>query len=100
MEESQAMCRSIGSNRRVFSTGRKVFRPLLIWCGAAVAAGCLALGCTINPVVSDTQVGIGYYDACERAAENYCEYVVEAAESDLESCVANYTFQCLSGGSD
>ena len=94
------MSRSIGSNRRVFSTAGKIFRPLLICCGAVVAVGCLGLGCTINPVVSDTQVGIGYYDACERAAEDYCEYVIGAAESDLESCVANYTFQCLSGGSD
>ena len=94
------MFRSTGVHRRVFSTARKAFWPLLICCGAVVAVGCLALGCTINPVVSDTQVGIGYYDACEQAAENYCEYVVKAAESDLESCVANYTFQCLSGGSD
>jgi hypothetical protein len=51
-------------------------------------------------VVSDAHVGTTRYDDCEQAAQNYCEFVIHAAESDLEGCVANYAFQCISGASD
>jgi hypothetical protein len=51
-------------------------------------------------VISDAQVGTARYDDCEQAAQNYCEFVIRAPESDLEACVANYAFQCLSGASD
>jgi hypothetical protein len=40
------------------------------------------------------------YDDCELAAENYCELVIGASEDELESCVARYTFQCVSGVSE
>ena len=62
--------------------------------------GCLALGCRIAPVVSDTQVGGSYYDDCEQAAQNYCEQVVKASSSELDTCVAKYAFQCMSGRAD
>jgi hypothetical protein len=51
-------------------------------------------------VVTDTQEGTTRYDDCEQAAQNYCEFVIRAPESDLEGCVANYAFQCLSGSPD
>ena len=94
------MSRFAGSTRGRFATRRRTFRPLLHLCGVAVLVGCLALGCRIAPVVSDTQVGGSHYDDCEQAAQNYCEQVIKAAESDLETCVAKYAFQCMSGTSD
>jgi hypothetical protein len=94
------MSRFAGSTRGRFATSRKAFRALLHLCGVAVVSGCLALGCTISPVVSTPQAGTSQYDACEQAAANYCEQVVKAGESDLDGCVANYTFQCISGKSE
>ena len=94
------MSRIAGSTRGYFATVRNDCRPLLHLCAGAVLVGCLALGCSISPVVSDTQVGGGRYDGCEQAATNYCEQVVNADESDLESCVAKYAFQCMSGMSE
>jgi hypothetical protein len=101
LEELQAMSRFAGSTRGGFATrGGRAFRSLRHLCGIAAVAGCLALGCTINPVVSDTQVGFPQYDVCEQAAANYCELVVKADDRDLESCVAKYAFQCVSGTSE
>jgi hypothetical protein len=94
------MSRFVGSTRGRFATRRKAFRPLLYLCGITALAGCLVLGCRIAPVVSDTQVGGSHYDDCEQAAQNYCEQVIKAGESDLDACVAKYAFQCMSGTSD
>ena len=94
------MSRFTGSTRGRFATRGRASRPLRLLGGIAVVAGCLALGCRIAPVVSDTQVGTSHYDDCEQAAQNYCEYVVGAGDSDLEGCVAKYTLQCISGASD
>jgi hypothetical protein len=94
------MPRFAGSTRGRFATERRAFRSLLHLCGVAAVAGCLALGCRIAPVVSDTNVGTSHFDDCEQAARNYCEQVVGASESDLEGCVAKYTFKCISGGSE
>jgi hypothetical protein len=94
------MSRFAGSTSGRFATERKAYRSLLRLCGVAVFAGCLALGCRIAPVVSDTQVGGGHYDGCEQAARNYCEQVVEAGENELDACVAKHAFQCMSGTSD
>lgn len=94
------MSRFADSTRGRFATKRRAFRPLLHLCGVAVVAGSLALGCRIAPVVSDARLGTSHFDDCEQAAQNYCEYVVGAGESDLEGCVAKYTFQCISGASD
>jgi hypothetical protein len=73
---------------------------LRLLCGVAVAAGCLVLGCTLSPVVTTPQLEATPYDDCERAAQEYCELVIGASDADLDSCVANYTFQCISGLSD
>jgi hypothetical protein len=83
-----------------FATRTRASDLLRLLCGAALVAGFLALGCRIAPVVSDAHVGTTRYDDCEQAAQNYCEFVIHAAESDLEGCVANYAFQCISGASD
>lgn len=100
MEELQTMSRRAGSTRGRCATRRKAFRRLLCLYTVAAVGGGLALGCRIAPVVSDAKLGGSRYDDCEQAARNYCEYVVEAGESELEGCVAKYTFQCISGGSD
>jgi hypothetical protein len=94
------MSRFAGSTRGRFATERKIFGPLLHLSSVAVILGCLALGCRIAPVVSDTNVGTSHFDDCDQAAQNYCELVVKADESDLDACVAKYTFQCISGGSN
>ena len=51
-------------------------------------------------VVTAPEVDTTLYDDCERAAQDYCELVIGASDDELESCVANYTFQCVSGPSD
>ena len=93
------MSRLADSTRGRFATRGKAFRPLLYLCGGAVVAGCLALGCTLSPVVTVPQAETSHSDACEQAAEDYCEQVVKADEGDLDACVAKYAFECISGGS-
>jgi hypothetical protein len=94
------MSRFADSTRGRFATRRRAFRPLLLCCGAVVVVGCLAVGCRIAPVVSDTQLGTSHFDDCDQAARNYCEHVVKAGDDELEGCVAKYTLQCISGTSD
>lgn len=94
------MSRLSGSTGGEFATRTRAPYPFRLLCGAAVIAGCLALGCTLNPVVTTPQVDTTLYDDCERAAEDYCELVIGASDDDLDRCVANYTFQCVSGVSD
>ena len=66
----------------------------------AAFAGLVALGCEISPVVSAPldQPGTRYRD-CERAAEEYCEESIRPAARDIDACVAEHRFQCLSSGS-
>ena len=55
------------------------------------------LGCEISPVVSaplDTP-GLRYSD-CDRAAQDYCEHKINASARDMDACVAEYRFKCLS----
>lgn len=56
-----------------------------------------ALGCEISPVVSapSDAPGVRYSD-CDRAAEEYCEHKINASARDMEACVAEYRFKCLS----
>ena len=89
-----------GSTRGRSATRYRASQLLRLLGAISVAAGVLALGCRIAPVVSDTQVGTSNYDDCERASRNYCERVVRASDAELEDCVAKYTFQCISGSSD
>lgn len=56
-----------------------------------------ALGCEISPVVSapsDTP-GVRYSD-CDRAAEDYCEHSIKASDREMDACVAEHRFKCLS----
>ena len=94
------MSRFTGSTRGRFATRGRASRPLRLLGGIAVVAGCLALGCRIAPVVSDTQVGTSHYDDCEQAARDYCEHVVGARDRESDECVAKYTYQCVSGAPD
>lgn len=62
--------------------------------------GLLALACTISPTVTVPESpGPRYFD-CEHAARSYCEEVVRASGDDLEGCVAEQTFRCVSGRQD
>jgi hypothetical protein len=67
-----------------------------------VALACsVALGCEISPVVSaplDTP-GARYSD-CDRAAEDYCEHAVKAADQEMDACVAEYRYKCMTSGSN
>ena len=51
--------------------------------------------CEIAPVVSAQEPNVGPYADCQRAAQSYCELVVEAKAKHLDACVADYTYRCL-----
>jgi hypothetical protein len=58
------------------------------------------LACTVSPVITDPGSDGGSserYSGCKRAAKDYCRHVVEADEDEMDRCVANSTFECLSG---
>jgi hypothetical protein len=58
------------------------------------------LACTVSPVITDPgERGSDRYSDCRRAAKDYCRHVVDADDDDMDRCVANSTFECLSGGS-
>jgi hypothetical protein len=58
-----------------------------------------ALGCEIAPVVSTPSDAPGVrYSDCDRAAEDYCEHTIKASADDMDACVAQYRFECLSSG--
>ena len=60
------------------------------------------LACTISPVIADPgsdRDGSNRYSGCKRAAKDYCRHVVEADDDEMDRCVANSTFECLSGSS-
>lgn len=60
----------------------------------------LALGCRIAPVISTPMDSPGArYRDCTRAAEDYCEESIKARAKDMDACVAEHRFQCLSSGS-
>jgi hypothetical protein len=57
------------------------------------------LACTVSPVITDPARGESdRYSDCRRAAKDYCRHVIDASESEMDRCVANSTFECLSGG--
>ena len=62
--------------------------------------GLLALGCEISPVVTVPESPSPRYIDCELAARSYCEEVVHASSDDLDRCVAEQTFRCVSGRRD
>jgi hypothetical protein len=62
------------------------------------ALACLSiLGCEIAPVVSAPSGLPGIrYSECDRAAEDYCKHAIKAAARDMDACVAEYRFKCVS----
>lgn len=60
---------------------------------------CLAaLGCEISPVVSAPAEPGSRYSDCDGAAKDYCEDFVRASEEEMDACVAEYRFKCVSSG--
>jgi hypothetical protein len=62
-----------------------------------LATAVLGLGCEISPVVSAQEPPSGRFPDCERAAQSYCEFVIEAKARDMERCVADHLYQCIAG---
>jgi hypothetical protein len=63
-----------------------------------LATALLALGCTISPVVSDPrEESSDRYSDCRRAAKDYCREVVNTPSNEVDRCVADYAYRCISG---
>lgn len=60
----------------------------------------LAAGCEIAPVVTTPDPPSTRYVDCERAADDYCEHVVEPRDRDMDRCVAEYKYKCVAQGHD
>jgi len=57
-----------------------------------------ALGCRIAPVLTDpSQRSEDHYSQCREAARDYCKKVVNVSADDLDRCVAEHAFRCVSG---
>ena len=64
-----------------------------------VAVVCLAaIGCEISPVVSTPEPTGSRYSDCERAALAYCEDVIRARGAEMDACVAEHVYKCVSSG--
>jgi len=85
----------LSSPSNLFAPREVVMRALL-----AAFGGLVALGCEIAPIVSAPldSPGTRYHD-CDRAAEEYCEDSIKPAARDMDACVAEHRFKCLSSGS-
>ncbi len=60
----------------------------------------VSLSCTISPVITDPSrdgVGRDHYDSCKRASKDYCREVLGTAADEMAKCVANFTYECLTG---
>ena len=57
-----------------------------------------ALGCEIAPIVSAPLDNGMRYSDCERAAEEYCELSIKATDREMDACIAEHRFKCLSSG--
>jgi hypothetical protein len=65
------------------------------WFVTLIAAA--ALGCELSPVVTvPAEPAGGRYADCDRAAQDYCEHVIEAKAKDMDACIAKYRFECVS----
>ncbi len=66
----------------------------------ALVFALLALSCTISPVVTEPSLDGGrrdHYGACKRASKDYCREVLATAQDEMNKCVANFTYECLTG---
>lgn len=62
----------------------------------------LTLSCRIAPVITDPSYGgrgSDRYSDCRRASQDYCREVLGTSEDEMKKCVANFTYDCLTGGS-
>ena len=63
---------------------------------AALAA--LMVGCTLSPVVTTPGAeSDDFFHACRRASRDYCQDALDTPPSELDKCVAEATYACLSG---
>lgn len=72
-------------------------RLLLLACLVGLGLGCRIAPVITDPVVTDPSPGGTRYSGCKRAAEDYCAQVVEPPEDQIERCVAEATYDCMSG---
>ncbi len=65
-----------------------------------LAAALSAAGCQISPVVTDPtpRAEDDRYAQCREAARDYCRKVVGVPADELDRCVAEHAFRCVSGG--
>lgn len=65
----------------------------------ALVAALGAAACQISPVVTDPNPphSDDLYAQCREAARDYCRKVVGAADDELDRCVAEHAFRCVSG---
>ena len=66
----------------------------------ALLLALLGLSCTISPVLTEPSLNAGRdrYDACKRASKDYCREVLNTTPDEMDKCVANFTYECLTGG--
>lgn len=70
---------------------------VLVVCAALLAAACSFNPVVTDPVVSDPEGSGVRYDDCHRAARDYCRDAVGVAKDEMKKCVAEATFECVSG---
>jgi hypothetical protein len=68
--------------------------------GLVLALALGATACQISPVVNDPTPppSDDRYSQCREAARDYCRTVVGVAADELDRCVAEHAFRCVSGG--
>ncbi len=60
----------------------------------------VGLSCTLSPVITAPSLDGGErdrYHACKRASKDYCHEVLGTANDEMAKCVANFTYECLTG---
>ncbi len=66
---------------------------------AVLLLAVFSAACTISPVLTEGgDQGGGRYKECRRAARDYCEDAVRAADDEMKKCVAEATYRCVLGG--
>jgi hypothetical protein len=68
--------------------------------GLVLALALAATACQISPVVTDPSPppSDDRYSQCREAARDYCRKVVGVTAEELDRCVAEHAFRCVSGG--
>lgn len=88
--------RASGGPARPLNHGAAMSKSSL---GFALALALGATACQISPVVTDpSPPHDDRYSQCREAARDYCRKVVGVAADELDRCVAEHAFRCVSGG--